>query len=54
MGAYVSVSDCPARFNVTLDCSKPVANADGTYAIVGGISRGQFQPDPDVAGIGVS
>ncbi|KAH8899790.1 hypothetical protein GQ53DRAFT_709016, partial [Thozetella sp. PMI_491] len=53
MGAYVSISDCRRQYNVTLDCSDPVTGSDGHFESMGGVAKGQFQPDPDVAGIGV-
>jgi hypothetical protein len=49
MGAYVSIPYCAAHYNVTLDCTLP----NGTESAIGGVTRGKFAPDPDIAGIGV-
>ncbi len=47
MGANVSVESCQAGFNITLNGS---ATQRQTW---GNVTRGEFEPDPDVAGIGV-
>lgn len=49
MGAYVSIPFCATHYGVTLDCSPP----NGTDSAIGGITRGSFAADPDIAGIGV-
>lgn len=56
MGAYVSIAECKANYNVTLNCDNQTWN-DGLHSStrsIGGIEYGKFQPDPDIAGIGVS
>lgn len=49
MGAYVSIPYCAAHYNVTLDCTPPT----GSESSIGGVTPGNFAPDPDIAGIGV-
>lgn len=49
MGAYVSIPYCATHYNVTLECEPPNA----TDSSIGGVTRGGFAPDPDIAGIGV-
>lgn len=50
MGTYVSIPYCQANYNVTLDCS---VNTTVNGTIIGGLTKGQFQGNPDIAGIGV-
>ncbi len=47
MGANVSTQGCQARFNITLNCTATPGQSWGN------VTRGQFEPDPDIAGIGV-
>ncbi|KAI9771249.1 MAG: hypothetical protein M1839_002833 [Geoglossum umbratile] len=49
MGAYLSTQQCRAHHNVTLSCN--ATNSAGVQN--GGIELGEFQANPDVAGIGV-
>jgi len=37
-----------------LDCSVKNATAELQYTVYGGITEGTFEPNPDIAGIGVS
>lgn len=61
MGSYVSIVDCKAHYNVTLNCGVQGVNQtiNGTTKIlppftsIGGYSRGEVPGDPDIAGIGV-
>jgi hypothetical protein len=53
MGAYVSITDCQAHYNITLNCSVTTANDNTTVLAFGDYTRGEFPGDPDVAGIGV-
>ncbi|KAK8076980.1 hypothetical protein PG996_003150 [Apiospora saccharicola] len=53
MGAYVSVHECQSRYNVTINCDQTFDNETNTYKSLGGIERGQFPGDPDIAGIGI-
>ncbi|KAI1324420.1 hypothetical protein F5Y16DRAFT_424041 [Xylariaceae sp. FL0255] len=61
MGAYVSISQCAAHYNVTLDCDITDASGqsfdfNGTWPVnvsIGGITKGEFQSNPDIAGIGI-
>ncbi|KAI0121358.1 hypothetical protein BJ170DRAFT_588031 [Xylariales sp. AK1849] len=54
MGAYVSVPDCQAHYNVTLNCTLGTFdNATHKFESLGGITRGNFESDGDIAGIGV-
>ena len=48
MGAAVSVELCKAEKNITLNCNATPGQ------IWGNVQKGQFNPDPDIAGIGVS
>lgn len=48
MGAYVSIPDCKSHYNVTLDCSYNLSTA-----VIGGLTKGEFGSDSDIAGIGV-
>lgn len=55
MGAFVSVPECQTYYNITLDCDYVQSNETGRrYQTIGGIEKGRFPGDPDVAGIGVS
>jgi len=47
MGANVSFEGCKANYNITLNCSTNPGQSWGDFR------RGQFPPDPDIAGIGV-
>ncbi|KAK3368844.1 hypothetical protein B0T24DRAFT_707000 [Lasiosphaeria ovina] len=49
MGAYVSAEVC-AHYNKTLNC---VYRNDTNPPSAGGINKGQIEPNPDVAGIGI-
>ncbi|KAK3940418.1 hypothetical protein QBC46DRAFT_288338 [Diplogelasinospora grovesii] len=57
MGAYVSIPQCAAHYGVTPNCSiLPIPddnNTTPTPLALGDVTRGNFQPDPDIAGIGV-
>ncbi|KAF3071232.1 hypothetical protein GL218_00914 [Daldinia childiae] len=56
MGSYVSVVDCKADYNITLNCSIERGNTTmGEMPItrIGGYTKGQFPGDPDIAGIGI-
>ncbi|KAK4224017.1 hypothetical protein QBC38DRAFT_33918 [Podospora fimiseda] len=55
MGAYISVESCKANYNILeseIGCEVLPRNEtfNGTY---GNVSKGSFQGDPDIAGIGV-
>ncbi|KAI0131523.1 hypothetical protein F4814DRAFT_406364 [Daldinia grandis] len=56
MGSYISVVDCKANYNVTLDCSIEGRNTtmgETSITRIGNYTKGQFPGDPDIAGIGI-
>lgn len=53
MGAYTSVEQCLEHYGVTINCSVVYAPDNQTVISVGGNRPGEFNPDPDIAGIGV-
>ncbi|KAK9423272.1 hypothetical protein SUNI508_04166 [Seiridium unicorne] len=56
MGAYVSVETCKTQYNVQLNCSLPAGGwheGNHTYDYIGAYTRGNFEADPDIAGIGI-
>lgn len=61
MGSHVSVPECQAKYNVTLNCTVVGRNVtingknsiETPFTSIGGFSKGQFPGDPDIAGIGV-
>ncbi|KAI1104821.1 hypothetical protein F4804DRAFT_173116 [Jackrogersella minutella] len=61
MGAYISISQCPERYNITLNCTFEGKNVtvdgqqkvEAPFTSIGGYTRGQFPGDPDIAGIGI-
>jgi hypothetical protein len=48
------VAQCEAFHSVKLNCTIVNATAEIPYTVVGGILHGEFEPNPDVAGVGVS
>ncbi|KAI1802717.1 hypothetical protein F4811DRAFT_554557 [Daldinia bambusicola] len=54
MDSYVSIIECKAIYNVTLDCSIRNTTVDGAPStMIGGYTKGQLPGDPDIAGIGI-
>ncbi|KAI1269672.1 hypothetical protein F5Y18DRAFT_422625 [Xylariaceae sp. FL1019] len=62
MGSYVSIPYCQAEYNITVDCSIRYENGtridsfDGNWpegVQLGGVSKGEFQGDSDIAGVGI-
>ncbi|KAK3401693.1 hypothetical protein B0T20DRAFT_450676 [Sordaria brevicollis] len=53
MGAYTSVEQCLEHYGVTINCSVVYAPDNQTVISVGGNRPGEFNPDPDIAGIGI-
>ncbi|KAK0629273.1 hypothetical protein B0T17DRAFT_505855 [Bombardia bombarda] len=53
MGAYVSREQCLANYNVPLNCSYTLSPDNKTALNLGVFQEGQFEGDPDIAGIGV-
>jgi hypothetical protein len=55
MGAFVSKEGCRAHYNVTLTCAQSGTfdSSTGRWSQIGDIQRGEFDADPDIAGIGV-
>ncbi|KAF7513525.1 hypothetical protein GJ744_008819 [Endocarpon pusillum] len=53
MGAYVSKGQCERFHSVSLNCSLLNATTPYNYTVVGGIHHREFEPNPDVAGIGI-
>jgi hypothetical protein len=53
MGSYISKDYCEASFGITVNCNGPRVQDNRTVQ-VGTVLRGQFESDPDIAGIGVS
>ncbi|KAI2625410.1 hypothetical protein GGS26DRAFT_200699 [Hypomontagnella submonticulosa] len=62
MGSAISKDQCPAQFNVTLDCTVDGTNhTDGNgktimeapFTRIGNYTKGDFPGDPDIAGIGI-
>jgi hypothetical protein len=53
MGAYNSKQQCKDHYNITVICPKLEYN-NVTNSFPSGISPGDFEPDADVAGAGVS
>ncbi|SPQ23339.1 8a176297-9c53-46cb-8a71-a93f7138ac22 [Thermothielavioides terrestris] len=53
MGAYVSSAHCAARHGITPNCSVVLSPDNSTAVLLGGATFGNFQGDPDIAGIGV-
>ena len=52
MGAYVSREGCIAHYGVDINCD--VFPNNGSHVErVGGQARGQWESNPDIAGIGV-
>ena len=51
MGTIISRPQC-AAFGIVPDCSHS-QDADGNFTNIGGLSKGQFQGDADIAGIGI-
>jgi len=55
MGAYVSIPDCLAHYNVTVECGFEYTDSTNTtLKKIGKVVKGEFEGDPDIAGIGVS
>ncbi|KAK4447004.1 hypothetical protein QBC34DRAFT_427801 [Podospora aff. communis PSN243] len=50
MGAYVSIPECRAHYNITVICDYNVTDPIPT---IGGLEKGEIPTDPDVAGVGV-
>ncbi|OTB04540.1 hypothetical protein M426DRAFT_152309 [Hypoxylon sp. CI-4A] len=61
MGSYVSVPECQARYNITLNCAVEGKNTtvngqlvvESPFTEIGGYAKGEFPGDPDIAGIGI-
>ena len=54
MGAFVSVEDCEAHYNITLNCNSTGSNETGRwFDKLGDYKRGEVPSDPDIAGGGV-
>ncbi|KAK3492785.1 uncharacterized protein B0T23DRAFT_442553 [Neurospora hispaniola] len=53
MGAYTSVPQCREHYGIAVDCTVVYASDNKTVISVGGNRPGDFNPDPDIAGIGI-
>ncbi|KAI9771578.1 MAG: hypothetical protein M1839_002771 [Geoglossum umbratile] len=53
MGAYVSTATCAAFHSEPLDCTVVNATSTVPYRMLGNLTHGEFEPNPDVAGVGV-
>ncbi|KAH0562199.1 hypothetical protein GP486_003100 [Trichoglossum hirsutum] len=53
MGAYVSKAQCQSFHSISLDCTVTNATDTTPYRVIGGLHHGEFEPNPDVAGVGV-
>ncbi|KAI1204480.1 uncharacterized protein F4807DRAFT_330046 [Annulohypoxylon truncatum] len=61
MGSYISIAECQARYNVTLNCTVVGKNVtvdgenvtDRPFTRIGDYGKGEFPGDPDIAGIGI-
>ncbi|KAI1858808.1 uncharacterized protein JN550_012462 [Neoarthrinium moseri] len=55
MGAFVSVETCETHYNVLPNCSLPEQENGNQhkYDYIGEYTRGTFEADPDIAGIGI-
>lgn len=54
MGAYISSSTCSAFYGITPNCTVVLSPQDQAKALfLGGNAPGDFESDPDIAGIGV-
>ena len=54
MRAFVSSENCAARHGITVNCTVDHPSNDTSKALsLGDISPGEFQGDPDIAGLGV-
>ncbi|KAK3948310.1 hypothetical protein QBC32DRAFT_351889 [Pseudoneurospora amorphoporcata] len=53
MGSYTSVQQCLEHYGVAINCSVVYAPDNKTVISVGGNKPGEFNPDPDIAGIGI-
>ncbi|KAH9906402.1 hypothetical protein F4778DRAFT_801643 [Xylariomycetidae sp. FL2044] len=52
MGAYVSKTDCQRNYNITIECHNQ-ADKTTPWDHIGKLEPGDFDTDPDVAGIGI-
>jgi hypothetical protein len=53
MGAHVSTASCAAHYKITPNCSVVLSQDNSTALLLGQSAYGEFQGDPDIAGIGV-
>ncbi|KAI2468850.1 hypothetical protein F4781DRAFT_247985 [Annulohypoxylon bovei var. microspora] len=61
MGSYISIAECPTRYNIILNCDIIGNNVtvdgktvvDAPFTRIGQYAKGQFPGDPDIAGIGI-
>ncbi|CAJ2510623.1 Uu.00g062480.m01.CDS01 [Anthostomella pinea] len=63
MGAFASVPDCQAHYNITLNCqildesnNSTIDHFNGTWPAnvsLGGVYKGGFEGDADIAGVGI-
>ncbi|KAK4234416.1 hypothetical protein C8A03DRAFT_37805, partial [Achaetomium macrosporum] len=53
MGAHVSTASCAAHYHITPNCSVVLSEDNSTALLLGQNAYGEFQGDPDIAGIGV-
>ncbi|KAF2801897.1 uncharacterized protein BDZ99DRAFT_527864 [Mytilinidion resinicola] len=52
MGAYVSKNLCQSDWGIDMNCTVSTNKSTG-HLIIGGLQYGEFQGDPDIAGVGV-
>ncbi|KAK4198767.1 hypothetical protein QBC40DRAFT_89686 [Triangularia verruculosa] len=53
MGAYVSTGSCINHYGIRPNCTYNVTAKNDALLHLGGSAKGQFEGDPDIAGIGV-
>ncbi|KAK4184630.1 hypothetical protein QBC35DRAFT_46637 [Podospora australis] len=53
MGAYISAETCRSHYNVQPNCTIGRSPNNNTVTSLGGSAIGDFEGDPDIAGIGV-
>ncbi|KAK4175076.1 hypothetical protein QBC36DRAFT_332259 [Triangularia setosa] len=53
MGAYVSTGSCIAHYGIRPNCTYNVTHDNNVLLYLGESTKGEFEGDPDIAGIGV-